>query len=100
MWAASPGMEQAQGTQQGWNPIFQVHILFFLSQSLPLPHPPPPLPQPVQGHYNFNLLGENAAQHGFTATSALHPVGPCPVLPGAQPCPQDLESFHWAEPDL
>lgn len=95
-----PWMGQAHCIKQGWNFIFRVQYSFlFLSQSLPLP-PTPPLPLPVQVHYNFNLLGENAAQRGFTPTSALHPVGPCPVLPGTQPCFQVLESFHWAEQDF
>lgn len=50
-------------------PVTSFHLL----PSLPLLPPPPPLP--VQVHYNFNTLGENAAQNGFTATSALYPVG-------------------------
>lgn len=72
------------------------HLPDPVSSFLSFPNSPPhPLPLAVQEHCNFNTLGENAAWGACTSTSALHPVGPCPVIPGTQPCFQVLEHFHW-----
>lgn len=99
-----PWMEQAHGFKQGWNLLLQVQnpFLFFLSQSLPLPHPPTSTSTASARSraLSFHASWRKCSSAWLHPYHALRAAGPCPVLPGTQPCLQVLESFHWGKRDF